>query len=713
MNATIGLRALLCAATLALAGCGGSDAPPAANQVGATGGTVSGPNGTQVSVPAGALAAPIGITIAPASTWPAAPAGIQLVGTVYDIGPSGTAFSQPVTVTLPFDASQFPPGASVRLLHGTGANSWQELPGLVVGATSVSAQTTSFSPFVVGVGNTPPFLLSQPADASVVAPATASFSVTVLGTPPITFQWQRSDDGGATFVDITGATAIGYTTPATAAGTDNGARFRVKATNLEGSTTSNAATLTVTAAVVAPAITTQPQNLSVSAGSSAAFSVVATGSALTYQWQRSNDAGVTFSNVAGATAASYSLTAAAAGDDNARFRVVVSNSIGSVTSNPATLTVTTTAPSATRPIKLAAGGSHSVAILANGSMVAWGENSIGNLGDGTTTPRSGPVPVLVINDGLTVAASSHTLVVRSTDGSVWAWGNNDWGQVGDINNPCNGNCPLRATPARSGTLLNAVSVAAGSLHSLAARADGTVWAWGNNDHGQLGDGTTAQHSVPNQVPGLSGVVMVAAHGNFSLALKGDGTVWAWGSNNHGQLGDGTTAEQHVPVRVTGLAHAFWIAAGFEHAIAIDDGGAVQHPSQLHLGQPYVWGSNQFGQLGTGSTTDLTMPQSIAGVLRDASGGGAHTLLLYFDNVLFGAGRNAEGQIGDGTTADRSSPAFVSAVLCEAVSAGAGHSLCADATGQVWAWGQNTGGQVGDGTLVNRPTPVRVTGVNIH
>jgi hypothetical protein len=188
------------------------------------------------------------------------------------------------------------------------------------GCVGTLKQSTSTKPTLPGFS-------SQPADQTVMVGQPASFSVTVTGTAPFTYQWQRNN------TNIGNATSSSYTTPATVAG-DNGAKFRVIVTNSAGSTTSNAATLTVSQSPVAPSITTQPSNQAVTVGQTATFSVVATGTApLTYQWQKNTV------NITGATAASYSTPATVSGENGATFRVIVTNSVKSVTSNSATLTV--------------------------------------------------------------------------------------------------------------------------------------------------------------------------------------------------------------------------------------------------------------------------------------------------------------------------------------------------------------------------------------
>lgn len=193
------------------------------------------------------------------------------------------------------------------------------------GATSDPGSTTK--------GTAPTFTV-QPASEDVTVGQSANFSVTAAGTAPLSYQWQKNN------ANINGATSSSYATPATVSG-DNGATFRVVVTNSAGSATSNTATLTVTASPVAPSITTQPANQTVTAGQTATFSVVATGTApLTYQWQKNN------SNISNATSASYTTPATVSGDSGATFRVMVSNSVKTITSNAATLTVN---PAGTSP----------------------------------------------------------------------------------------------------------------------------------------------------------------------------------------------------------------------------------------------------------------------------------------------------------------------------------------------------------------------------
>ena len=346
-NSTLGSwRSLLCAATLALTvsacGGGGDASAPPAPMIGAAGGTVTGPNGAQVVIPAGALAANTAIAVTASTTGnPAPPTGLMTVGPVFAFTPHGTSFAQAVTVTVPVDPS-VPAGAAVKLyktMNGA-AGPWEEVLGATRTGNLVSAQVTSFSLIA-------PFVSLQPADQSVIAPAAASFSVTALGVPPFAYRWEKSDDGGGAFAAAPGVNnTMTYATAATSVAADNGDRYRVLvATDDNGNglidvgeaaATSNSATLTVTASVVAPTITTQPANATANVGGAANFSVVATGTNIVYQWHKNG------APIAGQTNASLNLTNVQVGDAGS-YTVVVSNfgPINSVTSNAATLTVTT------------------------------------------------------------------------------------------------------------------------------------------------------------------------------------------------------------------------------------------------------------------------------------------------------------------------------------------------------------------------------------
>ena len=339
---------------------------------------------------------------------------------------------------------------------------------------------------------------------------------------------------------------------------------------------------------------------------------------------------------------------------------------------------------------------HSLALRNDTTVWAWGPNWRGQLGDGTNTDRWAPGPVSGLS-GITAIAGGcgdYSLALKN-DGTVWGWGYNDCGQLGDSTTAD------RWTSVQVSGLSGITSIAGGSLYSLALKNDGTVWAWGYNWWGQLGDGTNTDRWAPGQVSGLSGVTAIAGAGDFGLALRNDGTVWAWGGNWAGQNGDGTTISHSTPVQVSGLGGITAIAGGEWHSLALKDDGTV-----------WAWGSNWCGRLGDGTTIDRWAPVQVSGLtgVTAIAGGSEHSLALKNDSTVWAWGRNNCGQLGDGTATDRSMPVQVSGLSgIAAVAAGGAHSLALKNNGTVWTWGLNSAGQLGDGTMTNRLTPVYVVG----
>jgi len=330
------------------------------------------------------------------------------------------------------------------------------------------------------------------------------------------------------------------------------------------------------------------------------------------------------------------------------------------------------------------GGAHGVAIGNNGNVYAWGHNINGQLGDNTNTTRATPDQVLGIGGllpltGVTAVAAGgrHTLALTTT-GTVLAWGSNAQGQLG------NGTKESSKIPVLVTGLSNVVivKIAAGGEFSLALDAQGAVWAWGSNSTGQLGDGTTTTSLVPKQVmkrsevngiesygEPLTDITEIAAGGSHALAIMNDGTIWAWGYNVFGQLGDDSTTTRKGAVAVlmpTAESVASSIAAGLDHSLAVIGIGGVNYV--------YAWGYNKSGQLGNGGAlntesafkTPLRVQVKEGSVLTDLVGiesviaGGYHSMARASTpvNTLYTWGKNSKGQLGDGGRVSRSHAALV-------------------------------------------------------
>lgn len=346
----------------------------------------------------------------------------------------------------------------------------------------------------------------------------------------------------------------------------------------------------------------------------------------------------------------------------------------------------------------------------SGHAWAWGDNADGELGNGSITPYRGlATPGQVSNlSGVTsvVGGSDFTLALKA-DGTVWAWGNGGWGQLGQSRYGSS-TSPIQV-PGLSGVR----AIAAGDLHALALKSDGSVWAWGFNYYGQVGNGNSGANVLsPVRVSGLSSAVAISAGpGGFtSYALKADGTVWAWGYDGLGQLGNGRSDENAhpLPVAVSNLTGVVAIGAGSSHALAVRSDGTVR-----------AWGSNQYGQLGavtTASCTTYKYPcsttpvtvQNLAGV-STVAGGGNFSLALKSDGSVWGWGENGYGQLATGTATlfgGVTKPTKAKLASVTAIAAGDEHTLALKSDGSIWAAGSNHWGQLGTGNFNDSSNPVR-------
>ncbi len=343
--------------------------------------------------------------------------------------------------------------------------------------------------------------------------------------------------------------------------------------------------------------------------------------------------------------------------------------------------------------------------------LAWGFNDRGQLGDNTTTGRAQPAPPLNLSGVTAVAGGGeHTLALKS-DGTVWTWGSNEFGQLGGSAGSMCGGVPCSLTPVQVSGLSGVTAIAAGRYHSLALKGDGSVWAWGRNTNGQLGNNSTTNSPTPVQVLGpngvgtLTGITALAGGGAHSLARRNDGTLWAWGGNGEGQLGNNSTTDSLTPVEVLGpggagfLTSVTTIAAGNDHSMAIRSGT----PTTL-----WAWGRAGEGQLGNGCTLGATCTSQLTPVQVVGPGGSGtltgvtalaagtiHSLAAKGDGTAWAWGDGTFGKLGNPAGASSSSPVQVSDLTGVAeVAAGFGHSLARKSDGGVWAWGLNSSGQLG-------------------
>jgi alpha-tubulin suppressor-like RCC1 family protein len=403
-------------------------------------------------------------------------------------------------------------------------------------------------------------------------------------------------------------------------------------------------------------------------------------------------------------------------------------------------------------------GSHSLALKKDGTVWAWGKNTDGQLGNGTTTNSNVPIQVTGLIGIIAIAGGEfHSLAIKN-DGTAWAWGKNDLGQLG------NGVMTATATPTpvQVTGLTGVKAIAGGRFFSFAIKSDSTVWCWGQNGDGQLGNGTTTQSSVPVQVTGLTKAISIAGSAFHCLALKSDGTIRSWGRGVDGQLGDGLATLSSVPVQVSGLTNVVEIVSGTNYSFCrkandslyawgrniygqLGDGTSGNYRNSpvavvglcpkitaapfkqkisagwshsLYLCKdsiPNSWGANGFGQLGDAAIVDKSLAASMIGLtnVKAIVAGYQHSLALKYDSTLWVCGNNTDGQLGDGTNISKSTPFKLnglSGIIAMSGGTAGFHTLVLKADGTVWAWGKNTDGQLGNGTTTNSNVPVQVTGL---
>ncbi len=386
---------------------------------------------------------------------------------------------------------------------------------------------------------------------------------------------------------------------------------------------------------------------------------------------------------------------------------------------------------------VAAGGFHNCALV-DGGVQCWGYNNQGQLGNGSTTNSSTPVRVVGVGGvgylaGVSQISASKYHTCALVSGSVYCWGQNDYGQLGN-NSTTDSSRPVQVRVSTNAYLTNVTQISAGGGHTCAVRSDTSVWCWGYNAFGQVGDNTTTtprrmavQVHINNSNTHLSGAVEVAAGHNHSCARLSDGTVRCWGYNAYGEVGDGTTTNRDTAILVVGPGGTGTLSG----VVSIGNGsgsGRFHSCARLSDGSIYCWGDNEHGELGDGTTTNRSYPVR-AGDISTAisiSAGEYHSCATLEDGTAMCWGAAAFGQVGDGTTANTSTPVpvigpggFGLLTGVATVSAGGGnwpdgsgtdnyeHTIALLSDGTVVSWGQNNFGQLGDGTTTMSISPVAV------
>jgi len=456
--------------------------------------------------------------------------------------------------------------------------------------------------------HTRPVVSEQPQSMTAEVGGAALFEAAASGFPAPTVQWEVSTNAGGTWSTVAGATSDQLSV-ADLQASQNGDEYRAVFTNVAGSGTSEAATLTV--ALHHYRVLDWGQNT----------------------YGQLGDGGFTQSDVPVSADGLNFVTSVAAGRRHT-LALLSNESADAWGANTAGQlgdggNLSSTVPVAVEGLKgvkaLAAGANHSLALLSDGTVMAWGGNESGQLGDGGTLESDVPVRVSELSGVVAIAAGNEYSLALLADGTVMAWGKGEQGQLGDEK------ARSSDVPVAVSALSGVTAIAAGGEHALALLSNGTVMAWGSDEYGQLGNGSVVApeeeeelgertSDVPVAVTGVSGVTAIAAGLHHSLALLGNGTVMAWGEDTAGQLGDaGIAREEQTPVLVSGLTGVTAIAAGGEHSMALLSSGNVE-----------TWGEDKFGELGDGSAGEPSdVPVAVAGLgeVKAIAAGMGHDVAL--------------------------------------------------------------------------------------
>ncbi len=353
-----------------------------------------------------------------------------------------------------------------------------------------------------------------------------------------------------------------------------------------------------------------------------------------------------------------------------------------------------------KAITVSGGYLHTCAVTTKGAVRCWGANGYGQLGDNSTTDSATPVGVYGLGSKVKNVTSGYLhSCALTTKGRVWCWGNNSDGELGD-GSTTNSSKPVAVVGLGAGVR----AIGAGFYHTCAVTAKGAVKCWGNNSYGQLGNNSLTSSLTPVSVYGLSkGVKAVSASYFHTCAVTVKGAAKCWGNNSWGELGDNTANESARPVGVYGLTRGVkQISAGYTSTCAVTSKNAAK-----------CWGSNIYGQLGDNSTTTTRKPVGVYGLgshIKSVKVGGYHACALTTTGKVQCWGLNSEGQLGDNSTTSSLKPVGVYNLdKTSTITSGFEHTCAMTAKRAIKCWGYNQRGQVGDNTTISTPQPVTVFG----
>jgi len=350
-------------------------------------------------------------------------------------------------------------------------------------------------------------------------------------------------------------------------------------------------------------------------------------------------------------------------------------------------------------IQVSAGDAHTCGLKADGTAWCWGANEKGQLGDSTTEPRLTPVRVGELTGVVAIATGEVHACAIDDQGHGWCWGDNEQGQLG------NGTIMPSPSPVPVAGLDGAQTLAAGRRHACATTAAHEAYCWGDNDAGQLGIGNNNDMQSAALVAvgaGLTSAIRISAGGQHTCAAREDDTVWCWGENGQGQLGNHTSDDSSLPMAVDtagGYLGGTILSAGWQHTCSRDIAGVA-----------WCWGDGADRRLGNGFTQDAQSPTLVIGIdaVTSIAAGAVHTCAVDVGGAAWCWGRGTEGQLGSGSTPPSSEAVpVVDATTVRHITTGAAHSCAIITDGTAWCWGANGDGQLGDNSSQSTDVPVLV------